>query len=112
MRTAGEGRGAQRGRLVLLMLGLALLAAVTGIHRPAPALAAAGTVAGQNLTVIDGDTLQSGGDVLQLYGIDAREVGQLCEDSDVKGEIDDDGAIDKLEQTDRAFSKMIGGAIV
>jgi endonuclease YncB( thermonuclease family) len=64
--------------LVLLVLGLALLAAVTGIHRPAPALAAAGTVAGQNLTVIDGDTLQSGGDVLQLYGIDAPELGQLC----------------------------------
>ena len=28
--------------------------------------------------MIDGDTLQSGGDIVQLYGIDAPELGQLC----------------------------------
>lgn len=43
-----------------------------------PALAATEAVAGQNLTVIDGDTLQSGGAILQLYGVDAPELGQLC----------------------------------
>jgi len=31
--------------------------------------------------VIDGDTLQIGGDVVQLYGIDAPELGQLCDSS-------------------------------
>jgi endonuclease YncB( thermonuclease family) len=49
-----------------------VLAAI-GAQRPSPSLAAA-----QNLTVIDGDTLQSGGDIVQLYGIDAPELGQLC----------------------------------
>jgi endonuclease YncB( thermonuclease family) len=44
-----------------------------------------GTLSSQNsgdrLSVIDGDTLQLDGDVVQLYGIDAPELGQLC-DSD------------------------------
>ena len=39
---------------------------------------AATTGAGQDLQVIDGDTLQSGSDIVQLYGIDAPELGQLC----------------------------------
>jgi endonuclease YncB( thermonuclease family) len=67
-------------RLPALLPGLAMLAAViaTHQHQPPPALAATETVAGQNLTVIDGDTLQSGGDILQLYGVDAPELGQLC----------------------------------
>jgi endonuclease YncB( thermonuclease family) len=34
---------------------------------------------GEHLQVIDGDTLQVGGDVIQLYGIDAPELGQLCD---------------------------------
>jgi endonuclease YncB( thermonuclease family) len=34
---------------------------------------------GERLSVIDGDTLQVDGDVVQLYGIDAPELGQLCE---------------------------------
>jgi endonuclease YncB( thermonuclease family) len=34
---------------------------------------------GGTWTVIDGDTLQVDGDVIQLYGIDAPELGQLCE---------------------------------
>ena len=34
---------------------------------------------GEHLQVIDGDTLQVGGDVVQLYGIDAPELGQLCD---------------------------------
>lgn len=34
---------------------------------------------GEHLGVIDGDTLQVGGNVVQLYGIDAPELGQLCD---------------------------------
>ena len=34
---------------------------------------------GALLGVIDGDTLQADGKVVQLYGIDAPELGQLCE---------------------------------
>jgi endonuclease YncB( thermonuclease family) len=34
---------------------------------------------GERLRVIDGDTLQVGADVVQLYGIDAPELGQLCD---------------------------------
>ena len=34
---------------------------------------------GERLRVIDGDTLQVGGEVVQLYGIDAPELGQLCD---------------------------------
>jgi endonuclease YncB( thermonuclease family) len=76
---APEANTTTRRRLpALLLLGLALLTVVVGTHRPGPSLAATETVAGQNLTVIDGDTLQSGGDILQLYGIDAPELGQLC----------------------------------
>ena len=38
------------------------------------------TVAGDrhSITVIDGDTLQIGGRIVQLHGIDAPELGQLC----------------------------------
>ena len=63
-----------------LLVGCALLAALIGLHRAGPSLAAANstTSAGQDLQVIDGDTLQSGGDIVQLYGIDAPELGQLC----------------------------------
>jgi endonuclease YncB( thermonuclease family) len=35
--------------------------------------------ADQMLQVIDGDTLQVDGAIVQLYGIDAPELGQLCE---------------------------------
>ncbi len=62
-----------------LLVGCALLAALIGLHRGGPTWAAdATTSAGQDLQVIDGDTLQSGGDIVQLYGIDAPELGQLC----------------------------------
>jgi endonuclease YncB( thermonuclease family) len=55
-----------------------LLALVIGVHRADHSSAAVTTGAGQDLQVIDGDTLQSGGDIVQLYGIDAPELGQLC----------------------------------
>ena len=63
---------------VPLMVGCALLALLIDMQRPGPSVAAETTGAGQNLQVIDGDTLQSGGDIVQLYGIDAPELGQLC----------------------------------
>ena len=72
--TAPEGSAARHALPAVLLVGLALFAAVIGAHRPWPSLAAAQ----QNLTVIDGDTLQSGGDIVQLYGIDAPELGQVC----------------------------------
>jgi endonuclease YncB( thermonuclease family) len=61
---------------LLLALGivLALVAAemaLSASHQPAP----------EDPTVIDGDTLQIDGAIVQLYGIDAPELGQLC-DSD------------------------------
>jgi endonuclease YncB( thermonuclease family) len=59
-------------------LALALLALLIGVHPPGPLLAAGETAAGQALQVVDGDTLQSDGEVVQLYGFDAPELGQLC----------------------------------
>ena len=61
-----------------LVLAGAALAAVIGVAIPAPASAGETTGGGQNLQVIDGDTLQSGADIIQLYGIDAPELGQIC----------------------------------
>jgi endonuclease YncB( thermonuclease family) len=56
-------------------LFLIILAVLFAGHR--------GTFSSQNSGdrsgVIDGDTLQLDGDVVQLYGIDAPELGQLCE---------------------------------
>jgi endonuclease YncB( thermonuclease family) len=63
---------AMKSRLALLVVIFALLFAT---HR--------GTFSSQNsaerLGVIDGDTLQVDGAIVQLYGIDAPELGQLCE---------------------------------
>ena len=67
-----------RATAVPLLVACALLALLIGMHRAGHPLAAVTTGAGQDLQVIDGDTLQSGGDIVQLYGIDAPELGQLC----------------------------------
>lgn len=59
-------------RLVLL---LAIVAAVVaGLHQRFSS-----PRADESPRVIDGDTLQIDGEVIQLYGIDAPELGQLCE---------------------------------
>jgi endonuclease YncB( thermonuclease family) len=58
-------------RVALLLL---ILAALLATHR-----AAFPSQTDQRLGVIDGDTLQVDGQVIQLYGIDAPELGQLCE---------------------------------
>ncbi len=60
------------------LLALAALAALTVFCGRLPASAVETTGAGQDLQVIDGDTLQSGSDILQLYGLDAPELGQVC----------------------------------
>ena len=72
-------RSRARETVLPLLVGCALLATLIGLHRGGPSWAAdATTSAGQDLQVIDGDTLQSGGDIVQLYGVDAPELGQLC----------------------------------
>ena len=60
----------------LVAPALAALALVIGLTTDLPAAETTG--GGQNLQVIDGDTLQSGADIIQLYGIDAPELGQIC----------------------------------
>ena len=64
-----------KSRLAVLVVIFAILFAT---HR--------GTFSSQSgaerLSVIDGDTLQVDGAIVQLYGIDAPELGQLCEKDD------------------------------
>lgn len=62
------------------MTGLRILAAAACAGALAAGAADAGSLSGDrhSITVIDGDTLQIDGRVIQLYGIDAPELGQLC----------------------------------
>jgi endonuclease YncB( thermonuclease family) len=55
----------------LLLIVLAVLIAIHGGTSSSQG-------SGERLRVIDGDTLQVDGRVVQLYGIDAPELGQLC----------------------------------
>jgi endonuclease YncB( thermonuclease family) len=65
-----------RQRLLLHMATVAMLLAAQ------PAMSASQVAVSGQVTVIDGDTLQVGSKVVQLYGIDAPELGQLCNDED------------------------------
>jgi endonuclease YncB( thermonuclease family) len=56
--------------LALLPIVLLLLAG--------PRILASRDLSAGEVTVIDGDTLQVGDTIVQLYGIDAPELGQLC----------------------------------
>lgn len=56
----------------LLLAATAVLTAGGNLHPKA-------TAEPLRATVVDGDTLQVDGAVVQLYGIDAPELGQLCE---------------------------------
>jgi endonuclease YncB( thermonuclease family) len=69
---AGSGMTVRR-RVLLAILGL-LIAGY------AASLSSQESGAGQAVRVIDGDTLQLDGRIIQLYGIDAPELGQLCDD--------------------------------
>jgi endonuclease YncB( thermonuclease family) len=59
------------------LLFLAIVAIVVAGHQAAFSTPRDGT--GESLTIVDGDTLQVGGEVIQLYGIDAPELGQMCD---------------------------------
>ena len=58
-----------------MALFLVILAVLFASHRGT----LSSQINGAHLRVIDGDTLQVDGDFIQLYGIDAPELGQLCE---------------------------------
>ena len=60
----------------VVMAALLLIVLFYAAGRPAVGLAAA--VKAEDVSVIDGDTLQIGPKVINLYGIDAPELGQLC----------------------------------
>jgi endonuclease YncB( thermonuclease family) len=63
-----------RRRLLLLMVTVALVLAAQRV------MFASHDPVSDQVTVIDGDSLQIGSKVVQLYGIDAPELGQLCND--------------------------------
>jgi endonuclease YncB( thermonuclease family) len=65
--------------IVRALLFLALGCATPLIHPVALASQGRNPVAGAGVQVIDGDTLQIDGHTVQLYGIDAPELGQYCE---------------------------------
>jgi endonuclease YncB( thermonuclease family) len=68
---------AARAALGPVLVG-GLSAGLIAVHLPVIAWATTTGDAVQDLRVIDGDTLQSNGDIIQLYGIDAPELGQIC----------------------------------
>ena len=57
---------------------LAIVALLIGGYVATPSSQESGS--GQAVRVIDGDTLQLDGRIIQLYGIDAPELGQLCDE--------------------------------
>lgn len=63
-----------KGWLLVVVLALVALLLIAGPW------GTSGTRDGSSgeVTVIDGDTLQVGDEIVQLYGIDAPELGQLC----------------------------------
>jgi endonuclease YncB( thermonuclease family) len=60
-------------------LSLAFLAAAVSALPRAAVADGPIRLSGETVTVIDGDTFQAGGTVIQLAGIDAPEPGQVCE---------------------------------
>ena len=66
------------------MRWFALLRFILAVGFPAAAMQLAGSAGGlagepaQHVSVIDGDTLQVDGRIVQLFGIDAPELGQSC----------------------------------
>ena len=60
---------------------LARSIAALAVLRPAAAEDAPIRLSGERVTVIDGDTFQTNDTVIQLSGIDAPELGQVCENA-------------------------------
>ena len=67
--------------IVRTLLLAALLCATPASYQPALASQADQSLAGPSVRVIDGDTLEIDGHTVQLYGIDAPELGQYCQRS-------------------------------
>jgi endonuclease YncB( thermonuclease family) len=67
--------------IVRALLLAALLCTTPASDQPALASQADESLAGPSVRVIDGDTLEIDGHTVQLYGIDAPELGQYCERS-------------------------------
>ena len=65
------------GRNMGLILCATLAVAIAGIQIWTSVESKA-VATGQHVVVIDGDTLQVEGKIVQLYGIDAPELGQMC----------------------------------
>ncbi|MGD1879247.1 MAG: thermonuclease family protein [Kiloniellaceae bacterium] len=63
---------------ILAAVGLVVVVAVVAGDRAGPPRPEPATGQQPEAVVIDGDTLQLGGTVIQLYGIDAPELGQQC----------------------------------
>jgi len=58
---------------------LAIVALLIAGYAAAPSSQESGS--GQAVRVIDGDTLEFDGQIIRLYGIDAPELGQLCDEN-------------------------------
>jgi endonuclease YncB( thermonuclease family) len=65
-----------------LALITALLAIAGTIDPPTVMAQEDAAIPGKGIQVVDGDTLQIDGHLVQLYGIDAPELGQLCDRGD------------------------------
>ena len=65
--------------IVRALLLAALVGSTPASYQPALASQADESLAGPGVRVIDGDTLEIDGHTVQLYGIDAPELGQHCE---------------------------------
>jgi len=65
------------GAALLSLMAVAIVAVVLVLHGAWPTASRAETGA-QSVSVIDGDTVQVDETVIQLFGIDAPELGQMC----------------------------------
>jgi endonuclease YncB( thermonuclease family) len=61
---------------------MSVVATVAATQPPTAMAQEDAAVPGDGIRVIDGDTLQIDGHLVQLYGIDAPELGQLCDRGD------------------------------
>ena len=81
-----------------LALMTALLVVAGAIDPPTAVAQEDAPIAGDGVQVIDGDTLQIDGHLVQLYGIDAPELGQLCDRGDDLWECGRESALYLLKQ--------------